>query len=145
MYERILLPTDGSEASNPAVDEAIGLAKDTGADLHILFVVENLSYAPEMMDETVEAQLQTMGEEALGNIEERAENENVEVVTQIRHGIPHEVIIDYADETDCDVIVMGTHGRTGLDRYLLGSVTERVVRSSDTPVLTVRRRSTGSD
>lgn len=141
MYERILLPTDGSEAGNPAVDEAIELAKDTGSELHVLFVVETQSYAPELMDETVEASLQTMGEEAINTIESRAADEDVDVdvVTEIRHGIPHETIIDYADETDCDVIVMGTHGRTGLDRYLLGSVTERVVRASETPVLTVRR------
>ena len=59
-------------------------------------------------------------------------------MTAVRRGDPHETIIEYADDVDADVIVMGTHGRTGLDRRVLGSVTERTVRLSDVPVLTVR-------
>ena len=60
------------------------------------------------------------------------------VVTETREGVPHDTILEYAEEADVDVVVMGTHGRSGLDRYLLGSVTERVVRSAEVPVLTVR-------
>ncbi|QLD85623.1 universal stress protein [Natronomonas halophila] len=139
MYDRILLPTDGSDATNPAVDEAIGLARETGAELHVLFVVEDIPYAPEMMDDQVEGQLREIGEDAIQDIRERASEEGVEVVSALREGAPHNSILGYADEEGIDAIVMGTHGRSGLDRYLLGSVTERVVRTADVPVLTVRK------
>lgn len=138
MYERILLPTDGSDASNPAVEQAIGLARETGAELHVLFVVEDIPYAPEMMDDQVEGQLREIGEDAIENIRKRADEAGIDIVEAIREGAPHNSILGYADEEDADIIVMGTHGRSGLDRYLLGSVTERVVRTSDIPVLTVR-------
>lgn len=140
MYDRILLPTDGSDAGNPAVEEAIGLAEETGAALHVLFVVENIPYAPEMMDDTVETQLYSIGEEAIEGIRERATQAGIDVETEIQQGVPHESILEYAETESCDLIVMGTHGRSGLDRYLLGSVTERVVRAADCPVLTVRHR-----
>lgn len=138
MYDRILLPTDGSDAGNRAVEEAVGLARETGADLHVLFVVEDIPYAPEMMDDTVADQLREIGEEALEEIRGRADEAGVDVVESIREGAPHTAILEYADGEDVDVVVMGTHGRSGLDRYLLGSVTERVVRTADAPVLTVR-------
>lgn len=139
MYDRILLPTDGSEANNRAVEQAIGLARETDAELHVVFVVEDIPYAPEMMDDQVEGQLRAIGEKAIEDIRERAESEGVEIVATIREGAPHSSILGYVDEEDVDVIVMGTQGRSGLDRYLLGSVTERIVRTSDVPVLTVRK------
>ncbi|PSP41003.1 universal stress protein [Halobacteriales archaeon QH_10_70_21] len=138
MYDRILLPTDGSDASDRAVEQAVGLARETGAELHVLFVVEDIPYAPEMMDDTVEEELQGIGEEAIAAIEARADEAGVDVVSAIRKGAPHSAILEYADGEGVDAIVMGTHGRSGLDRYLLGSVTERVVRTADVPVLTVR-------
>ena len=138
MYDRILLPTDGSDASNRAVEEAIGLAEATGAELHVLFVVEDIPYAPEMMDDEVEAQIRRIGEDALEEIRSRADEAGVEVVTDLEEGAPHTAILSYTDEADIDAIVMGTHGRSGLDRYLLGSVTERIVRTAEVPVLTVR-------
>ncbi len=138
MYDRILLPTDGSEAGNRAVEQAVGLAAETGATLHVLFVVEDIPYAPEMMDDTVEAQLREIGEAAIEEIQAKADEAGVEVVEALEEGAPHDGILQYADDEGIDVIVMGTHGRSGLDRYLLGSVTERVVRTADVPVLTVR-------
>ena len=138
MFDRILLPTDGSDAGNRAVDQAVGLAAETGAALDLLFVVEDIPYAPEMMDDTVEEELQGIGEEAIAAIEARADEAGVDVVSAIRKGAPHSAILEYADGEGVDAIVMGTHGRSGLDRYLLGSVTERVVRTADVPVLTVR-------
>ncbi len=138
MYDRILLPTDGSRGNTLAVDQALELAETTGADLHVFFVVEDLAYAPEMMDGQVQAKLRQIGENAIEDIRERADELGVHLETAIEDGIPHREILAYADDNDCDLIVMGTHGRSGLDRYLLGSVTERVVRTSDIPVLTVR-------
>ena len=138
MYDRILLPTDGSDANNRAVEQAVGLARETGADLHVLFVLEDIPYAPEMMDDTMEGQLREIGEATIEDIEGRAGEAGVDVVTEIREGAPHTTILEYAEAADVDAIVMGTHGRSGLDRYLLGSVTERVVRTADVPMLTVR-------
>ena len=138
MYDRILLPTDGSDAGNRAVDQALGLAAETGATVHLLFVLEDIPYAPEMMDDTVEAQLREIGEAAIEEIRGSADEAGVEVVEALRDGAPHSAILEYAADTGADLIVMGTHGRSGLDRYLLGSVTERVVRTADVPVLTVR-------
>lgn len=138
MYDRILLPTDGSQGNTRAVDQALELAETTGADLHVLFVVEDLSYAPEMMDGQVHAKLRQIGENATEEIRERADELGVQVETALEDGIPHREILEYADGNGCDLIVMGTHGRSGLDRYLLGSVTERVVRTAEIPVLTVR-------
>ena len=138
MYDRILLPTDGSDANSRAVEQAVGLARETGAGLHVLFVLEDVPYAPETMDDAVEGQLREIGEAAIEEIEKRAEAAGVDLVTEMREGVPHETILEYAEEADVDAVVMGTHGRSGLDRYLLGSVTERVVRAAEVPVLTVR-------
>ncbi|MCQ4333901.1 universal stress protein [Natronomonas sp. F2-12] len=138
MYERILLPTDGSEGTDRAVEQAIGLAAETGAELHALFVVEDAPYAPEMTDERVSAQLREIGENAIASIRDRADAADVTVRAAIEDGIPNREILKYADGADVDLVVMGTHSRSGLDKYLLGSVTERVVRTADVPVLTVR-------
>jgi nucleotide-binding universal stress UspA family protein len=138
MYDRILLPTDGSQGSNRAVDQALELAAETGAELHVLFVVEELPYAPEMMDGEIEARLRAIGEEAIEAIRERAETADVPLETAIEDGVPHQSILEYTEDEAIDLVVMGTQGRSGLDRYLLGSVAERVVRGSKAPVLTVR-------
>lgn len=138
MYDRILLPTDGSRGNSRAVEQAIGLASETGAELHVLFVVEDIPYAPEMMDGEVEARLRQIGEDAIEDIRTRADDAGVEIETAIEDGKPHRAILEYAENGGADLIVMGTHGRSGLDRYLLGSVTERVVRGAEIPVLTVR-------
>lgn len=71
-------------------------------------------------------------------VAEKGDERDIPVETDVRRGNPHREILDYADEHAVDLVVMGTHGRTGLDRYLLGSVTEKVVRLSNVPVLTVR-------
>lgn len=138
MYERILLPTDGSEGNGRALRQAIDLAAETGAELHVLFVVEEMPYAPEMTDDRVEARLREIGEEAIEDVRRRADDAGVELRTAIEEGVPHRSILEYTDAEGIDLVVMGTHGRSGLDRYLLGSVTERTVRGAKVPVLTVR-------
>ena len=138
MYDRILLPSDAGDASGRAVDQAVGLARETGAELHLLFVVEEVPHAPEMVEQSVEEQLRSVGEDVLAGVRDRADRAGLSVESTVREGVPHVAIVDYADEVGVDVIVMGTHGRSGLNRYLLGSVTERVVRTADVPVLTVR-------
>jgi nucleotide-binding universal stress UspA family protein len=138
VYNRILLPTDGSEGINRAAAEAIALAAEVGAELHVLFVVEEIPHASEMMSGQLVAQIRQIGEDAIEDIRERADDAGIDLESHIEEGIPHQAILKYADDADIDLVVMGTHGRSGLDRYLLGSVTERVVRTADVPVLTVR-------
>lgn len=82
--------------------------------------------------------LREEGEAAIEAVADLARAEDVAVETSLYTGSPSREIVRYAEEQDCDLIVMGTHGRGGIDRLLLGSVAERVVRSSSVPVLTVR-------
>ncbi len=139
MYREILFPTDGGPASQAALDHALDHAERYDARLHTLYVVDTTAYASlDAGAETVISGLQQEGETALQAVAERAEDANVSVVSEIISGSPYKQLLEYAENAGIDLIVMGTHGRTGLDRYLLGSVTERVVRTADMPVLTVR-------
>jgi len=139
MYDTILVPTDGSEPAGAAVEHAIDLASNTGATLHALSIVDSAAYASlDVSSQSVLDSLEARATEATESIAETAADAGVEVVTEVSVGSPHEQITDYADAVGADLIVMGTHGRTGLDRVLLGSVTERVVRGAPCPVLTVR-------
>lgn len=144
MFDRILVPTDGSDAVRPAVELALDLAQTHDANLHVLFIVdqptsvsgtgEGFSGLDNLLDT-----LEEEGRQVTDEIAEQAEDREVESEIAVRRGNPHDDILTYADEHDIELIVMGTHGRTGVKRALLGSVTENVVRHSEIPVLTVHR------
>ena len=139
MYERILVPTDGSPEVDAVLDHAASLAATHDADLHALYVINTAGYAGLPGDGAVgglSAMMNEQGETALDRAAERVGERLTERV--LIEGTPSEEIIDYAGEADCDLVVMGTHGRGGIDRLLLGSVAERVVRTAPVPVLTVR-------
>jgi nucleotide-binding universal stress UspA family protein len=142
MYGKILVPTDGSDASISALDEAVELADDLGSSIHVVSVVEQAQYAPmntpspDLID-SLEANAQDALDRAITRVE-AAGLADADVDGTVASGTAHESIVSYVDEHDIDLVVMGTHGRTGLDRVLLGSVTEKVVRLSPVPVLTVR-------
>lgn len=140
MYETILLPTDGSDGTADALRHALDLADRHGATVHALYVVDRRPYL--MADDDVQAQvlesLYDQGEAAVEAVEAAAADAGIDVVTAVREGIPDKDILRYADEVGLDVIVMGTHGRTGRDKLAtLGSVTERVVKNASVPVLVV--------
>lgn len=137
MYERILVPTDGSEGTRNAVAHAIDLATTYDAALHTLFVIEtNVGVDTTTVD--LMGMLEETGQHALDEVIQQADAAGIdEIEGTIGQGPPHRAIVDYVDEHDIDVIVMGTHGRSGLDRYLIGSVTEKVVRTAQVPVMTV--------
>lgn len=136
MYDRILIPTDGSESAERAVEEGLRLAEVHDATVHVIYVVEPVPAGDYGMEGILDA-LRAEGEKATESVAERARERGLTVVTDVLPGSAYSVILDYATENDVDLIVMGTHGRTGLDRYLLGSVTEKVVRISPVPVLTL--------
>ena len=138
MYDDILVPTDGSAGMEAVIEHAGRLAAEHGARVHVLYVVDTASLSDLPVDggvEGVSRHLNTEGERALDDVEDRLE---VPVERTLTDGSPAREIVAYATEAGCDVVVMGTHGRTGVDRLILGSVAERVVRSSPVPVLTVR-------
>jgi nucleotide-binding universal stress UspA family protein len=140
-YERILVPTDGSEETRRAVEHAIDLADEHGATVHALYVVNSASFSSLPMEsswESVAAMMNEEGAAALDQVESIAEAHDVPVERALVDGSPSREIVRYAEDEDCDLVVMGTHGRGGIDRLLLGSVAEKVVRSSSVPVLTVR-------
>lgn len=139
MYDHILLPTDGSESMESVIDHAVDLATVHDATLHAVYVANTASLSDLPMEsswENVSSALRKQGEVAIEAVEAHAGELLVE--STILEGSPSREITRYADENDIDVIVMGTHGRSGVDRLLLGSVAERVLRSSPVPVLTVR-------
>jgi len=138
MYETILVPTDGSAGAEAALGEAVSLAGTFDATVHSLYVADTSAAQPETGYVDIVESFERIGEETTAEAVEDAERAGVEAVGAVRVGLPHRTILDYAEEVDADLIVMGTHGRTGLERYLLGSVTEKVVRTADAPVLTVR-------
>lgn len=138
MYDDVLLPVAiGEVEENPAVERALSLAEQYDATLHLLSVVDPTVYDP-MTPEIgrVHDALEEGAENAVDEAAERARSRDIDVDTTVGHGSPHTVITEYAQD-HADVIVMATHGREGLDRALLGSVTEKVVRSAGVPVLTV--------
>lgn len=141
MYDRILVPTDGSPEVERAVSHAVDLAVSHDATLHAVYVVNTASFTTMPMEtgwEGVGEMLREEGEAALDRVRELATGTGVDVETHLLEGSPSKEIVRFAEDCDCDLVVMGTHGRGGIDRLLLGSVAERVVRSSKIPVLTVR-------
>jgi len=135
MYDRILVPTDGSDQTS-VVEHALTIAELCNGCLHTLHVVDDQA-APEADRDAVLDSYEREGNEAIERVEERASERDIDVTGALRRGQPHTVILEYAIENDIDLVVMGTHGRSGLDRLFVGSVTERVVRASGVPVLTV--------
>lgn len=144
MFDRILIPTDGSEEVTPAVKLGCDIAQIHNATIHVLYVVKKqqpfaefgggVGWWYDLMD-----QFEKQGERSTAKIAAQADTTNVKTKTSVQRGIPHDDILAYADNHNIDLIIMGTHGRTGVKRALMGSVTEKVVRHADTPVLTVNR------
>ncbi|MEF8776129.1 MAG: universal stress protein [Haloarculaceae archaeon] len=141
MYDSILVPTDGSEGSEVAIERAIDAAETYDAALHTLYVVETPGGAEGVEAGSVLQRLREHGDRAIRTVISMADDADIGTVEgSVAEGVPHTAILQYTDQHDIDLIVMGTHGRTGLGRYMLGSVTEKVVRLSDVPVLTVPLR-----
>jgi nucleotide-binding universal stress UspA family protein len=141
---RILVPTDFSKFSEVALTYAAALAEKFGAELFLLHVVQDLAvFIPDAVA-VVPApvapveQLATAARNALDRLVQEQLLGQLPIHPEVREGTPFYEIIRFAREANIDLIVMGTHGHTGLVHVLLGSVTERVVRKAPCPVLTVR-------
>jgi nucleotide-binding universal stress UspA family protein len=141
LYTKILIATDGSEYTKNSVDYGIDLAKNTEAKLHAIYVVDTAAFASIPMDAAWESMYELLrqeGDEATKYVADRAEAEGLEIERNTLEGHPADEIIKYAEKNSISLIVMGTLGKSGLDRFLLGSVAEKVVRTSKIPVLIVR-------
>ena len=152
MYERILIPTDGSDTAAAAVDEALDVAEKFDAEVYTLYVVDvdamDLSLGTEQVERVKNGRFGEMDEleakarAATEYVAERGRERGVDVAEHFRAGRPHDVVADFAEDHDVDLVVMGSHGRSGVRRMLLGSVTERVLRSTHRSVLVVDERGT---
>lgn len=141
MYDRVLIPTDGSETVETTLEHAIRIARDNGAAVHALYVIDGrvVRSADDDAREDLERTLESEGREAVDAVESRALEADLEVVSEIRYGTPHKEILDYAEEAGIDLIAIGTHGKSPREKLLtMGSVSERVVDNAAVPVLVVR-------
>jgi len=145
MYETVLVPTDGSDTVEQTLPHALRLASDTGAAIQVVYVVDTRAIHASDPDEreTVEAELETEGETAVEVVADRAAAEGIECETAIRRGTPDKEIVRHAEETDTDVIVIGTDGKTPREKLqALGSVSERVVDNAPIPVFVIKGEAT---
>lgn len=144
MFKRILVPTDGSELSNKAIAAAIDLAKTLKAAVVGVTTLEPYSYSnlseyrPETLDD-YEERMEKVGAERLAQLADAAVRAGVPVETvTVKSFSPYEAIIDTAKGKGCDLIVMASHGRRGLNAVLLGSETQKVLTHSSIPVMVYR-------
>lgn len=145
LYQRILIPTDGSEYTKAATSHGLALAKLAGAEVTAMFVIDNDVYMSKswgtIMPTTVPDLtnvLQEEGKKAVEAVQSEGEKMGVKVLTRIDWGSPATKIVQ--ESSKFDLIVMGSLGRSGVSKLLMGSVAEKVVRSSECPVLVVKSR-----
>lgn len=141
MYKKIVLAVDGSEVSKNALKHAVELAKENNGTLIAVHVIPPIDVTDieVFKPETLKRGLRKEGERILSEVIELAQKKGVKVQTIIEEGIPFEKICEVAENSDSDLIVMGSHGRTGIGKVFIGSVTERVISKTHCrPVLVVK-------
>jgi len=140
-FQNILVPTDGSEYTNSAIDKALELAKVVGGRITALYVLDQTMISNMPVDvavRNIHDALEKEGDDAVRYVRERAESMGIPVKVLVKEGVPVNVIVD--ESSNYDVIVMGTLGRTGVSKFLMGSVAEKVVRASRCPVMVVKAK-----
>ena len=140
MYNKILVPVDGSKFAKNAVKHALSIAKSEHVELIALDVVDNSYFLGVSAENSIYSVNNVLKEEAGKNLEEikNIVGEEVKLKTAIVEGSPANEILKYSEENDVDLIVMGSSGKTGFEKFLLGSVADKVVKNSKSSVLVVR-------
>ena len=136
-FERILAPMDGSECAEMILPKLEKLATDLKASIALLQVVYAHTF-PGADPTDAEVTVVRKGEEYLDKVKKRLEAKGLKVDTHVRYGDGAEEILDHASQKDIDLVAMTTHGRSGVKRFLLGSVAEKILRHSPKPVFLVR-------
>ena len=139
MYKRILVPTDGSEFAVNAQKHALFLAKVSGAEIIAVSVTENNFVNGLPLDDEVYQLNQILNERSEENLKEfdKLNEDNIKVTHVVREGSPAKVILEVSKEENVDLIVMGSSGKSGFDRFIMGSVADKVVNSAKCAVLVV--------
>jgi nucleotide-binding universal stress UspA family protein len=139
MYKRILVPTDGSEFAKKAQQHALFLSKVSGAEIIAVSVTENNFINGLPLDDEVYQLNQVLKERSEENLKEFDElnEDDLKITHVIREGSPARVILEVAQEEGVDLIVMGSSGKSGFDRFIMGSVADKVVNSAKCAVLVV--------
>jgi nucleotide-binding universal stress UspA family protein len=139
---KILVPVDFSECSRKALEYAVPFARQFGAEVDLLFVVQPYYPVSDMVPvdvEAIEVRMRETGEQELAALK-KSMDPDLKVATVVRIGNPHVEIVRAAKELEADLIILSTHGRTGLSHVVMGSTTERVVRHAGCPVLVLREQ-----
>jgi Universal stress protein UspA and related nucleotide-binding proteins len=139
MYKKILVPTDGSEFAKKAQQHALFLARVSGAEIVAVSVTENNFVNGLPLDDEVYQINQILKERSEENLKEfdKLNEDNLKITHVIREGSPAKVILEVAKEEKIDLIVMGSSGKSGFDRFIMGSVADKVVNSAKCAVLVV--------
>jgi nucleotide-binding universal stress UspA family protein len=144
MYKKILVPLDGSELAKKALDEAVKLANCFGAEMILFQVVPFMPIygSPELVTPLiVDEKQKEAAEKYLTNLVEELKKKGLRVTATVRTGQQVAVeIIDFAKESGAELIVMCTHGRSGITRWMLGSVALKLLTRGETPILLIRSR-----
>lgn len=141
LFEKILIATDGSEKNKSAVEEAVKIARACGSTVYAIYVMDEslMKSAIEVpIAENLYKRIREEGEEAVNWVKETAQGVNLE--TSILSGRPARAITEFAEQKEVDLIVVGTQGKSGIERFLLGSVADEVIRTAGCPVLTIKSR-----
>ncbi|MDD3043281.1 MAG: universal stress protein [Methanosarcinaceae archaeon] len=139
-----MIATDGSDGAGAATGAGIEIARLSGAKVYAVYAIDTGAYLSIPKDinweETMYGQFEKYGKEAVASVEKAAKAAGLEVEAVLLKGHPAEELIDFAKKERIDLIVLGSHGKSGIERFLLGSVSEKVIRNSKVSVLLVRGR-----
>jgi nucleotide-binding universal stress UspA family protein len=139
LFERILVATDGSEKNQPAVKKGLEIARECRSTIYAIYVIDETPFTSaqaEVSTADLYNQLQDEGKRAVEQVKLIADG--VKVETRILSGKPAQVITEFASRNQVDLIVVGSQGKSGLERFLLGSIAESIIRMADCMVLVVK-------
>jgi len=142
IFEKILIATDGSAKNQPAVKKGLELARETGSTVSVVYVIDETSITvsslTEILTDEVYRELMEEGKNAIEQVNRIAEG--VQIKTHILFGSPAHVVTEFAVKNNVDLIVVGSQGKSGLERVLLGSVAESIIRMAECMVLVVKSK-----
>jgi nucleotide-binding universal stress UspA family protein len=147
-YQKILIATDGSKCSQKAVLQGMELAKLMGAKVYVLYVLDKNAYIPPSLETPIHLgsnwdimaeTLRQEGDNAIQYANDIAEDKGIDFEGVVMEGNPADAILEFSEQKKVNMIIMGTLGKGGLERFLLGSVTDKVVRHSKISVLVVKK------